>query len=89
MKDDFAPLSIMGYAEQALTTDQRSDAGSLAFPLLGLFGETGSLLSEVKKKHRDRASYIGYAAAVVDELGDVLWYLTVVAAMVPARTAPA
>jgi NTP pyrophosphatase (non-canonical NTP hydrolase) len=79
MKDDFAPLSIMGYAEQALTTDQRSDAGSLTFPLLGLFGETGSLLSEVKKKHRDRASYIGYAGAVVDELGDVLWYLTAVA----------
>jgi len=45
-----------------------------------LFGETGSLLSEVKKKQRDRASYLGYASAVVEELGDVLWYLTAVAA---------
>lgn len=61
-------------------TDQRSDGGSLTFPLLGLFGETGSLLSEVKKKQRDRASYLGYAGAVVEELGDVLWYLTIVAA---------
>jgi MazG-like nucleotide pyrophosphohydrolase family protein len=52
----------------------------LAFPLLGLFGETGSLLSEVKKKQRDRASYLGYASAVVEELGDVLWYLSTVAA---------
>ena len=32
----------------------------MAFPLLGLFGETGSLLSELKKKQRDSASYSGY-----------------------------
>lgn len=79
MTDEFTPLTVQGYALQALTTDQRSDSGSLTFPLLGLFGETGSLLSEVKKKQRDRASYLGYAGAVVEELGDVLWYLTVVA----------
>jgi hypothetical protein len=78
--EEFSPLTIGDYAAQALTTDQRSDGGSLAFPLLGLFGETGSLLSEVKKKQRDRASYVGYAGAVVEELGDVLWYLTTVAA---------
>ena len=80
MTDEFTPLTVADYAAQALTTDQRSDGGSLTFPLLGLFGETGSLLSEVKKKQRDRASYIGYAGAVVEELGDVLWYLTTVAA---------
>jgi NTP pyrophosphatase (non-canonical NTP hydrolase) len=73
-------MTVADYAAQALMTDQRSDSGSLTFPLLGLFGETGSLLSEVKKKQRDRASYIGYAEAVVEELGDVLWYLTTVAA---------
>jgi NTP pyrophosphatase (non-canonical NTP hydrolase) len=78
--EEFSPLTIGDYAAQALTTDQRSDGGSLTFPLLGLFGEVGSLLSEVKKKQRDRASYIGYASAVVEELGDVLWYLTIVAA---------
>jgi NTP pyrophosphatase (non-canonical NTP hydrolase) len=76
----FSPLTVAEYAAQALTTDQRRDHESLTFPLLGLFGETGSLLSEVKKKQRDRASYIGYAEAVVEELGDVLWYLTAVAA---------
>jgi len=80
MTNDFSPLTVGDYAAQALTTDQRSDSGSLIFPLLGLFGETGSLLSEEKKKQRDRASYIGYAGAVVEELGDVLWYLTAVAA---------
>lgn len=79
MIDEFTPLTIQDYASQALSTDQRNDHGSLTFPLLGLFGETGSLLSEVKKKQRDRASYLGYAGAVAEELGDVLWYLTVVA----------
>jgi NTP pyrophosphatase (non-canonical NTP hydrolase) len=79
MNGGFSLLTVESYATQALTTDQRSDAGSLVFPLLGLFGETGSLLSEVKKKQRDKASYIGYAGNVVEELGDVLWYLTVLA----------
>jgi hypothetical protein len=80
MTDEFSPLTVADYAAQALRTDQRSDSGSLTFPLLGLFGETGGLLSEVKKKQRDRASYVGYAGAVVEELGDVLWYLNAVAA---------
>src|SRR5690349_7051441 len=77
---EFSPLTIADYAARAAKTDQRSDGASLSFPLLGLFGETGSLLSEVKKKQRDRASYLGYASAVVEELGDVLWYLSTVAA---------
>jgi len=77
---EFSPLTVADYAARAAETDQRSDGGSLTFPLLGLFGETGSLLSEVKKKQRDRASYLGYAGAVVEELGDVLWYLSTVAA---------
>jgi NTP pyrophosphatase (non-canonical NTP hydrolase) len=80
MIEEFTPLTIREYASQALTTDQRSDSGSLTFPLLGLFGEIGSLLSEVKKKQRDRASYLGYAGAVAEEMGDVLWYLNTVAA---------
>ena len=52
---------------------------TLAVPLLGPFGETGSLLSEAKKKHRDAVSYTGYETTVIEELGDVLWYLTAVA----------
>ncbi|MBB4095672.1 nucleoside triphosphate pyrophosphohydrolase family protein [Brucella pecoris] len=79
MTETFMPLSVDEYALKASRTDQRSDGGSMTFPLLGLFGETGSLLSEVKKKQRDRTSYMGYASAVAEELGDVLWYLTIVA----------
>jgi NTP pyrophosphatase (non-canonical NTP hydrolase) len=79
MTNEFESLTVKMYAEKALATDKRSDSASLTFPLLGLFGETGSLLSEVKKKQRDSISYLGYASGVAEELGDVLWYLTVVA----------
>lgn len=72
------PLTLQAYQATAASTDQRRGEG-LGFPLLGLFGEVGSLLSEAKKKHRDAASYIGYEASVVEEFGDVLWYLAAVA----------
>ena len=75
------PLTLAAYQAAAVTSDKgpQSPHGSLAFPLLGLFGETGSLLSVAKKKQRDRTSYIGYGPALIEELGDVLWYLTIVA----------
>jgi NTP pyrophosphatase (non-canonical NTP hydrolase) len=72
-------LTVQAYEIQARSTDQHADGASLAFTMLGLFGEIGSLLSEVKKKQRDKVSYEGYADAVVEELGDVLWYLTALA----------
>jgi hypothetical protein len=65
-------LTAQQYESQAALTDRRADGGSAALPLLGLFGETGSLLM----------SYIGYKDAVVEELGDVLWYITNYAARV-------
>lgn len=47
--------------------------------VLGLVGEIGSLLSETKKKQRDASSYLGYEGSVVEEMGDVLWYMSVLA----------
>lgn len=76
---DPGPLTVAAYAREAAATDQGSDGHSLSFPLLGLYGETGSLLSVVKKKQRDSASFLGYAEGVGEELGDVLWYLATVA----------
>jgi len=74
-----SPVTLGAYETGALRTDQGADAGSVKFPLLGLFGEVGSLLSEVKKKQRDKVAYLGYEEAVEEELGDVLWYFTVFA----------
>ncbi len=76
---DAGGLSLSEYQSSAVKADRIPDS-ALAFPLLGLFGEAGSLLSVVKKKHRDKAAYLGYAPDVIEEFGDVLWYLAVVAA---------
>lgn len=78
MADDFQLLTVADYAQRAARTDKLKARQGLTFPLLGLFGETGSLLSEAKKKLRDKSSYLGYAEAVAEELGDVLWYLAAV-----------
>jgi NTP pyrophosphatase (non-canonical NTP hydrolase) len=66
------------YQQIAESTDQNRGAADsgLSFYLLGLFGETGSLLAELKKKRRDERAYSDYRAGVLEELGDVLWYLT-------------
>ena len=70
-------LTLKHYQERASQSDHGPQTH--AFPFLGLFGEVGSLLSEVKKQQRDSASYVGYKANVLEELGDVLWYVTTIA----------
>ncbi len=74
-------LGLDHYQELAAQTDRnpRRDIDGLVLPLLGLFGEVGSLLSELKKKQRDADSYAGYELSVIEELGDVLWYFANIA----------
>jgi len=67
------------YQETAALTDQFPDKSSddaLMIPLLGLAGETGTLLAEFKKKIRDKESYEGFQERAEEELGDILWYLS-------------
>lgn len=72
-------LTIEDYRSTALEAEQKGpEMVTFEFALLGLFGETGSLLSAVKKKQRDTASFAGYEEVVLEELGDVLWYLNTV-----------
>lgn len=73
-------LTLDTYQKAAHKTDKlfKTDRG-LSFPLLGLFGEAGSILSEVKKKQRDKTAYIGYQKTVIEEFGDTLWYLNAIA----------
>lgn len=81
LADSPMALSVEQYQVLARGTDRtaRQGTGRLDFPLLGLFGESGSLLSELKKKQRDTVSYYGYEQSVVEELGDVLWYFSILA----------
>lgn len=75
-------IGMNEFQRHTLATDQNSLRGTdgLRFPLLGIFGEVGSLLSALKKKQRDQASYLGYEDSVIEEFGDVLWYFSNIAA---------
>lgn len=70
------PLALDAYQARALRSDRTRIDGGEAFMLLGLFGETGSALSELKKKQRDLEAYAAYAPTASEELGDVLWYMS-------------
>jgi NTP pyrophosphatase (non-canonical NTP hydrolase) len=47
--------------------------------LLGLAGETGTLLTEYKKRLRDGPAHHGHRNALAEGLGDVLWYVAEIA----------
>lgn len=70
-------LGLNEYQQCAAQTycGPRDGSEKFEFLLLGLFGEVGSLLSELKKKQRDPNSYVSYKASSLEETGDVLWYL--------------
>lgn len=74
-------LGLDHYQNRAQLTDRNPKQGTagIHFALLGLFGEVGSVLSELKKKQRDRDSYFAYRTSVTEEFGDVLWYFANVA----------
>lgn len=48
-------------------------------PFLGIIGEAGSVISEIKKKLRDGKSYSNFHSKLKEELGDVLWYVSAIA----------
>jgi len=70
--------TLLKFQELALSTDQNRQSGisGARFPLLGLFGEVGSLLAEVKKRQRDGLAYEDFREVLLEEFGDVLWYLS-------------
>lgn len=73
---DAYSLTIHQYLEASSRTDKfKSDPDGLELVLLGLFGETGSLVTEVKKRKRGDRPTASYNKAVGEELGDCLWYL--------------
>ena len=74
-------LGLNDFQRHTEETDKNPLKGlpGLQLPILGLFGEVGSLLSALKKRYRDAESFIGYADAVIEEFGDVLWYFSNIA----------
>ena len=74
-------MDIRDYQLQAKETDQvpGESEKSLMVPLLGLAGETGSLLTEYKKHLREGDAYRLFKEQISEELGDILWYIANIA----------
>lgn len=78
-------MQLAKYQERALSTDHTAkrfdtkiDRGSVV-SLLGLAGELGTLCATYKKYLRDGKDYQFHKYHIKEELGDILWYLAVVA----------
>ena len=75
-------MNFSNYQSKAYETIQRYNASETAnevIPFLGIVGEAGSVISELKKKLRDGKSYINFDTNLKEELGDVLWYVSAIA----------
>jgi len=70
-------MTLSEYQRLALRSDKTGadPTNSLMVTLLGLAGETGSLLTEYKKWLREGDAYKPFSHQVAEELGDILWYL--------------
>lgn len=75
-------MDFKQYQEEAAKTIQKYIADNELnefIPFLGIIGEAGSVLTEVKKKLRDGEGYGSYKEKLKEELGDVLWYISTIA----------
>ena len=75
------PIDLEAYEEFVDSTANypivgRSDFDYLTYPTLGLVGEAGEFANKVKKIDRDDNGSLTLEgrAALISELGDVLWY---------------
>jgi hypothetical protein len=75
-------MTLDEYQREAAKTDKQAaedDKEGLIVPLLGLAGETGSLLTLYKKWLRDGDAYQIIDTRIAEELGDILWYVATIA----------
>lgn len=69
-------MTFEEYQKLALGSEQKKDEQGLIISLLGLAGEAGELLTAYKKYLRDGEAHQLYNSSIIEELGDLLWYLT-------------
>lgn len=78
------------YSEQAAATAEYPDTlSALAYCVLGINGEAGEVAEKYKKIHRDERGLINeeHRRAMLEELGDVLWYVDRAAALLGSSLA--
>mgnify|MGYP000539584840 CR=1 FL=1 len=74
-------MDIDYYQQQATETIQFdiNEQKGKYITLMGLTGEVGELATEYKKQLRDGEGYTVFKEKLVEELGDILWYLSAIA----------
>jgi NTP pyrophosphatase (non-canonical NTP hydrolase) len=75
-------MQFDAYQQATRRTAIYDDRHKVIYPALGLASEAGEVVGKVKKALRDRGGAFDAAQidALKDELGDVLWYVAVLAA---------
>lgn len=68
-----------GEAKKTIQKNASENKNSEIVPFLGIIGEIGSVVSQLKIKLRVGDSYIAYEKKLGEELGDVLWYVSTIA----------
>lgn len=80
--DKIKNMDFNEYQKKSNETDQQNEKDGVEgvhIPLLGLAGETGTLLTEYKKRLRDGDSHKLFPTQFKEELGDILWYISNIA----------
>lgn len=75
-------MELNKYQELAKEFDQnpdRKNLNSFIIPLFGVVGESGALISEFKKRLRDKHAHIKFKDNVEETIGNILWYVSNVA----------
>ena len=75
-------MQLDAYQQAARSTAIYEDRHKVIYPALGLASEAGEVAGKVKKALRDHGGAFDpeQIDALEDELGDVLWYVAVLAA---------
>jgi len=74
-------MNLNEYQQAARRTAIYAEQHRVIYPALGLASEAGEVVGKVKKVLRDQGGDFASAPleAIKDELGDVLWYVAVLA----------
>ena len=72
-------MKLDEYQMRAEETAIYEEQYAILYPTLGLAGEAGEVADKVKKIYRDCQPELFYKNHIAKELGDVLWYVAVLA----------
>ena len=72
-------MNFNEYQKLARSTAVYPEEHKVVYPALGLCGEAGEDADKIKKTIRGDSSLDEVTGSIADELGDVLWYLAILA----------